>query len=91
MKKNQILRKSVAVCLMVLIVGISLLPINSGLSEEQNVANTQTCEKGFSADNDPTPPVTTISLNPGDPDGDNGWYVSDVTITLNATDNETGV
>jgi hypothetical protein len=40
---------------------------------------------------DETPPVTTHSLNPPDPDGENGWYVNDIEITLNATDNESGV
>ena len=37
-----------------------------------------------------TPPVTTISFDPPYPDGDNGWYVNNVTVTLNAIDN-TGV
>ena len=35
---------------------------------------------------DTTPPITTISFNPPNPDGENGWYVSNVTVTLNATD-----
>jgi len=35
---------------------------------------------------DATPPVTTISLSPAAPDGKNGWYVHDVTVTLTATD-----
>jgi hypothetical protein len=33
-----------------------------------------------------TPPVTTISFDPPQPDGENGWYVSDVTVTLEAND-----
>jgi len=37
------------------------------------------------------PPKTTISLNPPEPDGLNGWYVSDVNVTLNATDDLSGV
>ena len=40
---------------------------------------------------DTTPPVTTISFDPPEPDGDNGWYVSDVEVTLNATDDMSGV
>jgi len=38
------------------------------------------------SNDDTTPPVTTCALDPPDPDGDNGWYVSNVTVTLNATD-----
>jgi hypothetical protein len=40
---------------------------------------------------DITPPVTTCTLNPPEPNGENGWYVSDVEITLNATDDMSGV
>ncbi|UCD14566.1 MAG: hypothetical protein JSW60_03870 [Thermoplasmatales archaeon] len=40
---------------------------------------------------DITPPITTCTLDPPEPDGDNGWYVSDVTVTLNATDDMSGV
>jgi cytochrome c len=40
---------------------------------------------------DTIPPVTTISFNPPEPDGENGWYVSNVTVTLNATDDQSGV
>jgi hypothetical protein len=40
---------------------------------------------------DTTPPITTHSLDPPTPDGDNGWYVSDVTVTLTATDDMSGV
>ena len=40
---------------------------------------------------DTTPPVTTCTLDPSEPDGDNGWYVHDVEVTLNATDDLSGV
>ncbi len=40
---------------------------------------------------DTTPPVTTHSLDPPEPDGNNGWYVSDTNVTLNATDDMSGV
>jgi len=43
------------------------------------------------SDDDTTPPVTTHSLDPETPNGENGWYVSDVTVTLNATDDMSGV
>jgi hypothetical protein len=37
------------------------------------------------------PPITTHSLDPSVPDGENGWYVNDVNVTLNATDDMSGV
>ena len=37
------------------------------------------------------PPVTTHLLDPPEPDGLNGWYVNDVNVTLNATDDMSGV
>lgn len=40
---------------------------------------------------DNTPPVTTYALDPPEPDGECGWYVSDVNVTLNATDDMSGV
>ena len=40
---------------------------------------------------DTTPPVTNCTLDPIEPDGDNGWYVSVVTVTLVATDEGSGV
>ncbi|RLI32207.1 hypothetical protein DRO66_11665, partial [Candidatus Bathyarchaeota archaeon] len=40
---------------------------------------------------DKTPPVTTASLDPLIPNGENGWYVSDVEMTLSATDAYSGV
>jgi hypothetical protein len=46
---------------------------------------------GITFDDDTTPPVTTHSLNPPEPDGNNGWYVSDVNVTLTATDDMSGV
>ncbi len=38
-----------------------------------------------------TPPVTTATLTPAVPDGTNGWYISDVTISLNSGDDCSGV
>jgi len=40
---------------------------------------------------DNTPPATTSTLNPASPDGSNGWYVSDVVITLTSNDTGSGI
>ncbi len=45
----------------------------------------------MSNNDDTTPPVTTHSLDPSEPDGLNGWYVNDVYVTLTATDDISGV
>ncbi|HEY0170982.1 MAG TPA: family 10 glycosylhydrolase [Pyrinomonadaceae bacterium] len=36
-------------------------------------------------------PVTTVSASPAAPDGQNGWYTSDVGVSLSANDNCSGV
>ncbi len=44
---------------------------------------------GFTTGTDQQPPTTTVTLN--GTIGNNGWYISDVTITLTATDDLSGV
>jgi len=46
---------------------------------------------GAVSDDDTTPPVTTISFDPPKPDGENGWYVYSVLVTLKAKDDMSGV
>ncbi|MEO3853970.1 PQQ-dependent sugar dehydrogenase [Acrocarpospora sp. B8E8] len=36
---------------------------------------------------DKTPPTVTATTNPATPNGANGWYTDNVTVTVNATDN----
>lgn len=49
--------------------------------------------KNFDVDlmKEDTPPETTAAITPSQPDGDNGWYVHPVTVTLSAHDNLSGV
>ncbi len=69
------MKKLLAVGVIVLFLGLAIAP-STGIG----VFN-----------DDTTPPVTTCTLDPDTPDGDNGWYVSDVEVTLNATDDMSGV
>ena len=65
----------------VLVVGIIFLFI--GMSVTSTI--------GISNNDDTTPPVTTCTLDPPEPNGNNSWYISDVNVTLNATDDISGV
>jgi len=47
--------------------------------------------KTFEVGEDVTTPTTSFSVNPSTPDGDNGYYKTAPTITLSATDSESGV
>ena len=38
---------------------------------------------------DVTPPTVVAALTPAEPNGENGWYTSNVTVRVNATDNGT--
>jgi len=89
--RNPIVRKSLVFIIIVFFVVISILPNVGSLSMEKGATNTQICKNDLRDDNDTTPPVTTISFDPSMPNGCNGWYVSNVTVILNATDNESGV
>jgi len=73
--KRKFLVKTLALSICVLFIGIS---VTSALG----ISNLF---------DDTTPPVTTISFDPAEPNGCNGWYISNVTITLNATDDISGV
>jgi hypothetical protein len=57
------------------------LPLRDGNPENNYVTY------GVGIDN--TLPITTHTLDPATPDGDNGWYKSDLQVTLNAYDPET--
>ena len=65
----------------VLVVGIIVLFLNVAVIPTIGISN----------NDDTTPPVTTIILNPEVPTGLNDWYVTPVTVTLVATDDTSGV
>jgi hypothetical protein len=89
--KNSTFGKGLAFTIIVLFVGMNILPIATGLSMKKATITPQRCTNSLSDDNDTTPPVTTIYFDPPTPNGLNGWYITNVTVTLNATDNQSGV
>lgn len=54
----------------------------------RNSSNYQVTVESPAAPSDSTPPVITYVLNPASPDGSNGWYKSDVTLTWTVTEAE---
>ena len=73
--RNDCYKKTLVFGIIVLFIGMSAIPSTGNIM----------------VFDDNTPPVTTISFDPPEPDGCNGWYVSDVNVTLNATDDMSGV
>ena len=61
------------------------------LHNQPNKITSHYLGEGKNSDNDTTPPVTTCILNPPIPNGQHGWYKSKITVTLNATDDDSGV
>ena len=69
------IKKGLAVVVILLFIGMSVVPSTGNRASFDDI----------------TPPVTTCTLNPPEPNGENNWYVSDVEVTLNATDDISGV
>jgi hypothetical protein len=67
--------------------GLYQLIVNlSDDNDDNEMNNIYSLEVGV----DDTSPVSYHSLNPPDPDGENGYYISDVEVTICATDPEIG-
>ena len=73
--RKNLVKKGLALVIITLFIGMSITPSSGNIISS----------------NDTTPPVTTHTLDPPEPDGLNGWYVSNVNVTLNATDDMSGV
>jgi len=61
------------------------------IHQQRNMITSQYLGEGKGFENDTTPPVTTIYFVPPEPNGLNNWYISDIKITLEATDDISGV
>ena len=72
---NNLIKKGIVVAVILLFIIVSVIPSTGNRVSFDDI----------------TPPVTTCTLNPPEPNGNNSWYVSDVEVTLNATDDISGV
>lgn len=91
MRRNPLVKKGLAVVFVAVFVGLGISTMSSGLPMKTDSIFVQPYKANLGDENDTTPPVTTIAFDPAVPNGWNGWYVSDVLVTLNATDNGSGV
>ena len=66
----------------VLVIGVILLFLGVSVTSSLGISNSI---------DDTTPPVTTCTLDPPEPNGWGNWYISDINVTLNATDDMSGV
>ena len=67
------------------------LQLQNRLNQRQRIINTQYFEREMGFGDDTIPPVTICLLNPPEPNGENGWYISKITVTLIASDDNSGV
>lgn len=73
-----------------LFVGVSIVPVVGSISRENRFSTEiRLWNPGSRDNNDTTPPVTTYSFN--GTEGENGFYITDVEVTLDATDDISGV
>ena len=83
-------RKILVFGTILLFVGMSIVPVVGSISREnRSSTGIQLLDSSSRDDNDTTPPVTTHFFN--GTKGENGFYISDVEVTLNATDDISGV
>lgn len=61
------------------------------VTDNQGATDTDTTDNISAISTDNTPPITTSDINPVAPNGKNNWYISNVTVTLIATDNHSEV
>ena len=83
----------------ILVFGIILLLIcisitsSSGYISQHNSTNFdyELWYSEFFNENDTTPPITNCTIDPPEPDGENGWYISNISVELVAIDDLSGV
>jgi hypothetical protein len=67
------------------------LKLQKMLNNEQNSVKNRYLGERTNSENDTIPPITICILDPPEPNGNNGWYISKINVTLIATDDNSGV
>jgi len=61
------------------------------VTDNEGATNQDIVDNISAVSTDNTPPITTSDINPVVPNGKNNWYISNVTVTLTATDNHSEI
>ena len=61
------------------------------VTDDQGATTMDTTDNILVSSEDDIPPTTTIDINPAIPNGENDWYISNVTVTLTGTDNHSEI
>ena len=61
------------------------------VTDDQGATTMDTTDNILVSSEDDTPPTTTIDITPAIPNGENDWYISNVTVTLTGTDNHSEI
>ena len=89
-KSSNMVYKTLVIGIIVLLIGMSIVSSNGYvIKSNHNYLGNQPCKSGLRDNNDTTPPVTNISLKGNI--SKYGIFTSDVEVTLNATDDQSGV
>jgi hypothetical protein len=91
-KLRGLLSKSHVLLIIFLFVSMSIVSSSGIIIKKNCIFNESEVYQSPTFDgNDTTAPVTDCLFEPSEPDGDNGWYVSNVSVELIATDDISGV
>jgi len=91
-KQRSLFNKLSIIFIIFLFIGMSVIS-STGNFIKDGYKYTENCiRKTYFIDgNDTTPPFTNCTFDPDEPDGENGWYIGNLTVELTAEDDLSGV
>jgi len=91
-KKVDLFKRFLTIVVAFLLIFISTISSNGNAIKKDNIQLKNNVWELVSKDsNDTTPPYTNCTFDPIEPNGENGWYISNVTVELTAADDFSGV
>ena len=93
MTKQKVFLKKISIIFIIfLFIGMSTISSTGNfIKDNYKYTKNELVKSDYIDGNDTKPPVTNCSFDPAEPDGENGWYVSNLTVELTAEDDFSGV